>query len=59
VTIKDDGQYLFLVKSEEERAPEGRQLDEIRSRLFSDWYQPKKDAVTITRDEQIVAGLGG
>jgi parvulin-like peptidyl-prolyl isomerase len=59
VTIQDDGQYLFLVKSEEERAPEGRQLDEIRSRLFSDWYQPKKDAVTITRDEQIAAGLGG
>ena len=59
VTIKDDGQYLFLVKSEEERAPEGRQLDEIRSRLFSDWYQPKKDAVTITRDEQITTGLGG
>jgi parvulin-like peptidyl-prolyl isomerase len=59
VTIKDDGQYLFLVKGEEERAPEGRQLEEIRARLFSDWYQPKKDAVTITRDEQIAAGLGG
>jgi parvulin-like peptidyl-prolyl isomerase len=59
VTVEDDGQYLFLVKSEEERAPEGRQLDEIRSRLFSDWYQPKKDAVTVTRDESIAAGLGG
>ena len=59
VTVPDDGQYLFLVKSEEERAPEGRQLEEIRSRLFSDWYQPKKDAMTITRDEQIAAGLGG
>ena len=59
VTVEDDGQYLFLVKNEEERAPEGRQLDEIRSRLFSDWYQPKKDAVTITRDESIAAGLSG
>ncbi|HSL77737.1 MAG TPA: peptidylprolyl isomerase [Candidatus Limnocylindrales bacterium] len=59
VTVKDDGQYLYLVKSEEERAPEGRQLDEIRSRVFSDWYQPKKEAVTITRDESIAAGLGG
>ena len=59
VTVKDDGQYLFLVSSEEERAPEGRQLDEIRSRLFADWYQPKKDAVTVERDEQIVNGLGG
>jgi parvulin-like peptidyl-prolyl isomerase len=59
VTVKDDGQYLFLVSGEEERAPEGRQLDEIRSRLFADWYQPKKDAVTVERDEQIVNGLGG
>jgi hypothetical protein len=59
VTVKDDGQYLFLVRGEEERAPEGRQLDEIRSRLFADWYQPKKDAVTVERDEQIVNGLGG
>jgi parvulin-like peptidyl-prolyl isomerase len=59
VTIEDDGEYLFLVKGEEERTPEGRQLDEIRSRLFTDWYGPKKDAVTIERDEQIAAGLGG
>lgn len=59
VTVKDDGQYLFLVKGEEERTPEGRQLEEIRSRLFADWYQPKKDAVTIERDESIAAGLAG
>jgi parvulin-like peptidyl-prolyl isomerase len=59
VTIEDDGQYLFFVKGEEERAPEGRQLDEIRSRLFTDWYGPKKEAVTIERDEAITAGLGG
>ncbi|HEY7702385.1 MAG TPA: peptidylprolyl isomerase [Candidatus Limnocylindrales bacterium] len=59
VTIEDDGQYLFLVTDEEVRAPEGRQLDEIRTRLFADWYQPKKDAVTVTRDEAIAAGIGG
>jgi parvulin-like peptidyl-prolyl isomerase len=59
VTIPNDGQYLFLVRDEEERAAEGRQLDAIRSRLFSDWYQPKKDAVAVERDESIVAGLGG
>lgn len=59
VTVKDDGQYLFFVSREEERAPEGRQLDDIRSRLFADWYQPKKDAVTVERDEQIVNGLSG
>ena len=59
VTVADDGQYLFLVKGEEERAAEGRQLDSIRTRLFSDWYQPKKDAVAVERDESIAAGLGG
>lgn len=59
VTIPDDGQYLFLVKDEQERTPEGRQLDAIRTRLFSDWYQPKKDAAAVERDESIVAGLGG
>jgi hypothetical protein len=57
--IADDGQYLFLVKGEEERAAEGRQLDAIRTRLFSDWYQPKKDAVSVERDETILAGAGG
>ena len=30
--IDDDGQYLFRVAREEERTPEGRQLEEIRSR---------------------------
>ena len=59
VTIPDDGQYLFLVKDEQEKTPEGRQLDAIRTRLFSDWYQPKKDAAAIERDESIVAGLAG
>ncbi|HET8785528.1 MAG TPA: peptidylprolyl isomerase [Candidatus Limnocylindrales bacterium] len=57
VAIPDDGQYLFLVKDEEERTPEGRQLDAIRTRAFSDWYQPKKDAAKIERDESIAAGL--
>ena len=51
VTVKDDGQYLFLVSSEEERAPEGRQLDEIRSRLFADWYQPKKPRRSLPRTD--------
>ncbi len=59
VTIPDDGQYLFLVKDEQERTPEGRQLDAIRTRLFSDWYQPKKDAAAVVRDESIVAGTAG
>ena len=58
VTVEADGQYLFRVNAEEERTAEGRQLDEIRTRLFGDWYQPKKDALTITRDEKITGGAG-
>ena len=58
VTVEGDGQYLFFVNAEEERTAGGRQLDEIRTRLFGDWYQPKKDAVTITRDETITGGAG-
>jgi parvulin-like peptidyl-prolyl isomerase len=58
VTVEADGQYLFRVHAEEERTAEGRQLDEIRTRLFGDWYQPKKDALTITRDEGITGGAG-
>jgi parvulin-like peptidyl-prolyl isomerase len=46
----EGGQYLFLVRAEAERTPEGRQLDEIRSRVFTDWYQPKKEALDIYRD---------
>jgi parvulin-like peptidyl-prolyl isomerase len=58
VTVAGDGQYLFEVTKEEERTAEGRQLDEIRSRVFSEWYQPKKDAVTIERDERLVDSGG-
>ncbi|MBA2299324.1 MAG: peptidylprolyl isomerase, partial [Chloroflexi bacterium] len=53
VTVADDGQYLFQVIKEEERTPEGLQLDEIRARAFSAWYDPKKAAVDVTRDEAI------
>jgi parvulin-like peptidyl-prolyl isomerase len=58
VTVDGDGQYLYLVSQEEERTPEGRQLDEIRARAFSDWYEPKKAAVEIERDEAIVGSIG-
>jgi parvulin-like peptidyl-prolyl isomerase len=54
VTIADDGQYLFRVTKEEERTPEGRQLAEIRSRAFSDWYTPKKDAVVVERSPDVL-----
>ncbi len=56
VTIPEDGDYLFLVTAEEERTPEGRQLEEIRARVFADWYKPKKDAIVVTRDETFLTG---
>ena len=55
VTIADDGQYLFHVAGEEERTPEGRQLDEIRSRAFSAWYEPKKAAVVVERSPDVLS----
>jgi parvulin-like peptidyl-prolyl isomerase len=58
LTVEDDGDYLFFVADEEERTPEGRQLDQIRSRVFGDWYQPKKDALTIERDPDVTGQSG-
>jgi parvulin-like peptidyl-prolyl isomerase len=58
VTVADDGDYLFQVVKEEVRTPEGRQLDAIRSRAFADWYKPKKDAVVVERDEDILNAAG-
>jgi parvulin-like peptidyl-prolyl isomerase len=58
VVTTDDGAYLFLPTKEEQRTAEGRQLDDIRSHLFSDWYQPKKDAMTIERDAGVTGGTG-
>jgi parvulin-like peptidyl-prolyl isomerase len=58
VSLENDGAYLFFVSDEEERTPEGRQLDEIRSRAFGEWYQPKKDALTIERDPTVTSGSG-
>jgi len=55
VTVAEDGQYLFLVTKEEERTPEGAQLDQIRSRAFAAWYDPKKAAIVVTRDPAIVS----
>ena len=49
----EDGLHLYQVIAEEERTPEGRQLDEIKATAFADWYTPKKEAVTIVRDPSI------
>lgn len=57
VTVEDDGLYLFKVLEEEVRTPEGRQLEELRSTAFDDWYGAKKDAVEIERDESLGGGI--
>ena len=59
VTIADDGSYLFFVAAEEERTPEGRQLEEIRARAFADWYEGKKATFTIERDEDFLNAAAG
>jgi parvulin-like peptidyl-prolyl isomerase len=58
VTVENDGLYLFRVLAEEVRTPEGRQLEELRSSAFSDWYTARKDAVEIVRDESLTGTLG-
>lgn len=58
ITIAEDGTYLFKVLAEETRTPEGRQLEQLRSSAFSDWYTPKKDAAEIKRDDAITNAIG-
>jgi parvulin-like peptidyl-prolyl isomerase len=55
VTVEEDGLYLFKVLAEEVRTPEGRQLDELRSTAFSDWYTARKEAASIVRDDEFIA----
>lgn len=57
VKVDNDGLYLFKVLAEEVRTPEGRQLDELRSTAFSDWYNAKKGAADIVRDESFAGSL--
>ncbi|MDO8485183.1 MAG: peptidylprolyl isomerase [Candidatus Limnocylindrales bacterium] len=57
VTVENDGLYLFKVLGEEIRTPEGRQLEELRSTAFSDWYNARKEAVEIDRDPSIAGSL--
>ena len=51
VNVTDDGLYLYKVSEEQERTPEGRQLDALRQNAFSDWYAERKDAIAIDRGE--------
>jgi hypothetical protein len=58
VGIPGDGIYLFKVLAEETRTPEGKQLDQIKSSAFSNWYGDKKAAATITKDPAISGSAG-
>lgn len=53
VTVEGEGLYLFNVLAEEDRTPEGRQLEQLRATAFSDWYTAKKDAAVIERDPSL------
>lgn len=55
VAVVGDGTYLFKVTAEETRTPAGRQLEELTATAFSKWYDAKKAATTITRDDSITS----
>jgi parvulin-like peptidyl-prolyl isomerase len=52
---QEDGLHLFKVFEEEERTPEGRQLEDLKANAFGDWYAEKKDAL----ESSIDRGTGG
>lgn len=58
IAVPNDGIYLFKVLAEETRTPQGKQLEDIKSNAFSNWYGAKKDAANITRDPTISASSG-
>ena len=47
----DDGLHLFKVLQEEERTPEGAQLEAVKANAFGDWYTKKKNDYTIDRGQ--------
>ena len=42
-----NGYYLFLVREEATRAPEGAQLATLTANAFDNWYQAQKDAAKV------------
>ena len=49
IEIKNAGVFLYKVIEERTQAPDAEQLEMIKTRAFQNWYNQKKDAVTITR----------
>jgi parvulin-like peptidyl-prolyl isomerase len=46
----DSGYYLFLVREEATRKPDGDQLDGLKSSAFSNWFEAQKAKAEITPD---------
>ena len=59
VSITGDGTYLFKVFAEENKTPEGRQLEAIKTNAFSNWYTAQKAVVKIERDPSITGSSAG
>jgi len=57
VEIDNVGVFLYEVLEERTAEPDEDQLAIIETRAFQYWYGEKKDAVTITRDLLVEAGL--
>ena len=49
VVVDGSGVYLYLVKAEETRAPEGEQRDALEESAFTNWYQAQREAFQIER----------
>jgi parvulin-like peptidyl-prolyl isomerase len=56
VVIEGEGIHLFLVTKEETRTPDAEQAETLENEAFSNWYQAKKTAFVITRDDSFVGG---
>jgi len=46
----DSGYYLFLVREEATRKPDGDQLDGLKTSAFSNWFEAQKAKAEITPD---------
>jgi len=57
VEIENGGVFLYEVLEERTAEPDEDQVLIIESRAFQNWYGEKKDAVRITRDLLVEAGL--
>jgi parvulin-like peptidyl-prolyl isomerase len=50
VLIADSGLYLYLVREEQSRKPDGAQLDTLKASAFQNWYDAEKLKADITPD---------